>query len=144
MPKKIAQSSTNLWSVMRGSAAESGTPIVTVDFNYDWQDSLKPQWAAVTIQAAWRAYKSRRINSASLSRSRPASPCARASGVPASNSRMGLAAVKQGTEPKCIDSSLDQQWRWYMTKQQCHWAAWRQYSTSNGSGCNSSSSSSSR
>lgn len=108
-PKKIAQSA-NLWTVMRGSAAENEAPTVMLDFDFVWQvcgaacmqdpticlmrtlsyqfdahaghsvprrvyakprllsrfqakscmcalqDNLLPQWAAVTIQAAWRAY----------------------------------------------------------------------------------------
>jgi len=35
-PKKIAQSA-NLWTVMRGSAAENEAPTVTLDFDFVWQ-----------------------------------------------------------------------------------------------------------
>jgi hypothetical protein len=34
--KKISQSA-NLWSVMRGSAAENQTPTVTLDFDFCWE-----------------------------------------------------------------------------------------------------------
>eukprot|EP00775_Hariotina_reticulata_P004522 gene4522-4774_t len=61
VPKKIAETA-NLWSVMRGSAAENEKPTVTLDFDFVWLDSLQPHWAAVTIQAAWRAYCSRRAH----------------------------------------------------------------------------------
>jgi hypothetical protein len=56
--KKIAQC-TGLWTIMRGSAAENDMPSVILDFEFSWPDSLKSHWAAVTIQAAWRAYKAR-------------------------------------------------------------------------------------
>jgi glutathionylspermidine synthase len=36
--KKISQSA-NLWSVMRGSAAENQTPTVTLDFDFCWEVS---------------------------------------------------------------------------------------------------------
>jgi glutathionylspermidine synthase len=34
--KKIAQTA-NLWSLMRGSAADTDTPTVTLDFDFVWQ-----------------------------------------------------------------------------------------------------------
>jgi hypothetical protein len=34
--KKIAQTA-NLWSIMRGNAADSDTPTVTLDFEFVWQ-----------------------------------------------------------------------------------------------------------
>lgn len=40
VPKKISQSA-NLWSVMRGSAAENQTPTVTLDFDFVWEVSLR-------------------------------------------------------------------------------------------------------
>jgi hypothetical protein len=51
--KNFSQSA-NMWQVMRGNAAESATPTVTLDFDFAWPDNLKPHWAAVTIQSAWR------------------------------------------------------------------------------------------
>ena len=35
-PKKIAQSA-NLWTLMRGNAADTDTPTVTLDFDFVWQ-----------------------------------------------------------------------------------------------------------
>lgn len=64
-PKKVAQTAT-MWQLMRGNAAESDTPTVTLDFSFVWQDTLLPQWAAVTIQAAWRAYQTRKAAPVSL------------------------------------------------------------------------------
>ncbi len=45
---------------MRGSAADNEAPTVTLDFDFCWEDTVKPHWAAVTIQAAWRAYMQRK------------------------------------------------------------------------------------
>eukprot|EP00878_Enallax_costatus_P003299 GHUV01003504.1.p2 GENE.GHUV01003504.1~~GHUV01003504.1.p2 ORF type:complete len:495 (+),score=107.38 GHUV01003504.1:198-1682(+) len=59
--KKIKEDA-NLWSLMRGSAGDKDTPTVTLDFDFDWEDAQLPHWAAVTIQAAWRAYKIRKAH----------------------------------------------------------------------------------
>jgi hypothetical protein len=40
-PKKIAQTA-NLWALMRGSAADTDTPSVTLDFDFVWQVSNRP------------------------------------------------------------------------------------------------------
>ncbi|GBF91729.1 hypothetical protein Rsub_04033 [Raphidocelis subcapitata] len=58
VPKKFSESA-NLWSIMRGNAAESATPTVTLDFDFVWPDTVTPQWAATVIQSAWRSYMQR-------------------------------------------------------------------------------------
>jgi hypothetical protein len=50
----------SLWPIMRGHAAEGDNPTVVLDFEFVWPDGVKQHWAAVTIQAAWRAYLTRK------------------------------------------------------------------------------------
>lgn len=46
--KKIAQTA-NLWSIMRGNAADTDTPTVTLDFDFVWKVCV---WGGCARQAA--------------------------------------------------------------------------------------------
>lgn len=59
----------SMWTIMCGNVHESETPNVTLEFDFEWHQTARLEWAATVVQARFKSYLVRKKLNRALKRS---------------------------------------------------------------------------